>query len=218
MSLLAPSILAADFTKLSNQIRAVELGNADFIHCDVMDGHFVPNFTFGPIVISAVKKLTKIPLDVHLMINNPQNLIKEFAEAGANILTIHQENNEHLDRTIQLIKEFDVKAGVAVNPATPIEMLLPVLPIVDLVLIMSVNPGFGGQFFIDYTLDKIVNLNRIKKSKNYNFLIEVDGGITKENIKKVKDAGCNVIVAGTAVFKNENITESTVELKNLIMD
>ena len=218
MALLAPSILAADFTKLSNQIRAVELGNADFIHCDVMDGHFVPNFTFGPIVISAVKKLTKIPLDVHLMINNPQNLIKEFAEAGANILTIHQENNEHLDRTIQLIKEFDVKAGVAVNPATPIEMLLPVLPIVDLVLIMSVNPGFGGQFFIDYTLYKIVNLNRIKKSKNYNFLIEVDGGITKENIKKVKDAGCNVIVAGTAVFKNENITESTVELKNLIMD
>lgn len=217
MAYLAPSILAADFTKLSQQIRAVELGNCDFIHCDIMDGQFVPNITFGPMIVSAVKKITKIPLDVHLMINSTQNLIPKFAEAGASIITIHQENNDHLDGIIQQIKELNIKAGVAINPATPVETLLPILPNVDLVLVMSVNPGFGGQRFIEYTLDKIIQLDNLKKNNNYKYYIEVDGGITKENIQKVKNAGCNIIVAGTSVFGNEDITKATVELKNLIM-
>ncbi|MBK7106738.1 MAG: ribulose-phosphate 3-epimerase [Ignavibacteriae bacterium] len=218
MAYLAPSILAADFTKLPQQIRAVELGNADFIHCDIMDGQFVPNITFGPLIISAVKKITKLPLDVHLMINNPENMISKFAEAGANIITVHQENNLHLDRVIQQIKEHNVKAGISINPATAIETILPIIHNVDLVLIMSVNPGFGGQTFIDYTLEKIKFLDNLKKQNNFNYLIEVDGGITKENIKKVKDAGCNIIVTGTAIFKNEDITVATVELKNLLLD
>ncbi|MBK8946527.1 MAG: ribulose-phosphate 3-epimerase [Ignavibacteriae bacterium] len=218
MAYLAPSILAADFTKLSQQIRAVELGNCDFIHCDIMDGQFVPNLTFGPLVISALKKITNIPLDVHLMINNPQNLIPKFAEAGANIITVHQENNDHLDGVIQQIKELNLKAGVAINPATSVETLLPVLQNVDLVLVMSVNPGFGGQSFIEYTLDKIIQLDNLKKNNNYKYYIEVDGGITKANIQKVKNAGCNIIVAGTAVFGNEDITKTTVELKNLLME
>ncbi|MFZ1290107.1 MAG: ribulose-phosphate 3-epimerase [Melioribacteraceae bacterium] len=218
MAYLAPSILAADFTKLSQQIRAVELGNCDFIHCDIMDGQFVPNITFGPLIISAVKKITKKPLDVHLMINNPQNLIPKFAEAGANIITVHQENNAHLESVIQQIKELNIKAGIAINPATPVETLIPILHLVDLILVMSVNPGFGGQAFIEYTLEKINLLVNLKEQNNYNFYIEVDGGITKDNIKKVENAGCDIIVTGTAVFKNENITAATVELKNLIMD
>ncbi|MCB9220022.1 MAG: ribulose-phosphate 3-epimerase [Ignavibacteriales bacterium] len=216
MTYLAPSILAADFSNLAQQIRAVELGSADFIHCDIMDGKFVPNITFGPLIVSTVNKLTKLPLDVHLMINEPQDFIKQFAEAGADIITVHQENVVHLDRVINNIKELGVKAGIALNPATPIESILPVLHMVDLILIMSVNAGFGGQSFIDYTLEKIIKLDEIKREYNYNFLIEVDGGVNKENIEIIKNAGCNVIVAGTAVFRNENITAATVELKNIL--
>lgn len=216
MSYLAPSILSANFSNLTQQIRAVELGGADFIHCDIMDGTFVPNITFGPMVVNSVNKITKLPIDVHLMIKNPQNLIADFIKAGADYVTVHQEEVVHLDRVINLIKENGAKAGVAINPATPIETLNPILPFVDLVLIMSVNPGFGGQTLIEYTLSKINQLVSIRKEKNYNYLIEIDGGINKDNISKVSSMRCDIIVAGTAVFCNEDITAATATLKNLI--
>ena len=217
MSLLAPSILAADFSNLSHQIRAVEMGRADLIQCDIMDGKFVPNITYGPKIVSTVRNLTKLPLDVHLMIDQPQNFIDDFAKAGANYITVHQEGVSHLDRLLNSIKELNIKAGIAINPATPIESILPVLHIADMILVMSVNPGFGGQKFIEYTLEKIKQLNKIRSSNNYNYKIEVDGGININNIQKVKNAGCDIIVAGTSVFKNEDISAATAELKNLII-
>ncbi len=217
MSLLAPSILAADFSNLSQQIRAVELGSADLIHCDVMDGKFVPNITFGPQIISTVGGLTKLPLDVHLMIENPQNIIPDFIKAGANYVTVHQEAVVHLDRVLNSIKEMGAKAGVSINPSTPIETLLPILHLADLVLVMSVNPGFGGQSLIEYTLEKIRQLASIKKENKHQFLIEIDGGVNSSNIVKVNESGCDIIVAGTAVFNNNNITAATTELKNLII-
>lgn len=217
MSLLAPSILAADFSNLAQQIRAVELGNADIIHCDIMDGKFVPNITFGPKIVATVNKLTKLPIDVHLMIEQPQNIIKDFINSGADYITVHQEEVIHLDRIINLIKENGAKAGVSINPSTPIESLFPILHLTDLILIMSVNPGFGGQKFLDYTLEKVRSLKQLKTEKDYNFQIELDGGVNAENIVEIKNAGCDIIVAGTAVFKNENITETTTKLKNLII-
>ena len=217
MSLLAPSILAADFSNLSQQIRAVELGSSDLIHCDIMDGKFVPNITFGPKIVATVRKLTRLPLDVHLMIERPQNIISDFINAGANYITIHQEEVIHLDKVLNSIKEQGAKAGVSVNPSTPIETLLPILHLADLVLVMSVNPGFGGQSFIEYTLEKVKKLDRIRKNNNYNFSIEIDGGVNSENIVKIKNAGCDIIVAGTAVFGNEDITTATTKLKNLII-
>lgn len=216
MSLLAPSILAADFSNLSQQIRAVEIGAADLIHCDVMDGRFVPNISFGPKIISTVNNITNLPLDVHLMIEKPDDIIPEFIKAGADYITVHQEEVKHLDRTLNSIKELGAKAGVSLNPATPIETILPILHLVDLVLIMSVNPGFGGQSLIEYTLDKVRQLAIIKNIKDYNYLVEIDGGINKHNIVSAKDAGCDIIVAGTSVFKNEDITAATTKLKNLI--
>lgn len=216
MSLLAPSILAADFSNLSQQIRAVELGSADLIHCDVMDGRFVPNISFGPKIIETVNGLTNLPLDVHLMIEKPDDIIPDFIKAGADYITVHQEEVIHLDRTLNFIKEQGAKAGVSINPATSIETILPILHLADLVLIMSVNPGYGGQSLIAYTLDKIRKLSQIKKEKNYNFLLEIDGGVNAENIVEIKDAGCDIIVAGTAVFNNEDITATTTKLKNLI--
>lgn len=217
MSLLAPSILAADFSNLSQQIRAVEIGGADIIHCDIMDGKFVPNITFGPKIVATVNKITKLPLDVHLMIENPHLILHEFVKAGADFITVHQEEVVHLDSVLNSIKELGVKAGVSINPATPIETLFPVLHIVDLILVMSVNPGFGGQKFLEYTLRKIEELQLIKKTNNYNYLIEIDGGINIDNILKVKDAGCDIIVAGTAIFKNQDITAETTKLKNLLI-
>jgi len=217
MALLAPSILAADFSYLSQQIRAVELGSADIIHCDIMDGKFVPNLTFGPKIVKTVRSITKLPLDVHLMIEKPEKLIPDFIEAGANYITIHQEAVVHLDKVINSIKEGGVKAGVSINPATPIETLLPILHLVDLILVMSVNPGFGGQKFLEYTLEKIENLTSIKQKHNYNFLIEIDGGVNKDNIVRIKNSGCDIIVAGTAVFNSDDITKTTTELKNLII-
>jgi ribulose-phosphate 3-epimerase len=217
MSLLAPSILAADFSNLSQQIRAVELGSADLIHCDVMDGKFVPNITFGPQIISTLRGLTKLPLDVHLMIENPQNIIPDFIKAGANYVTVHQEAVVHLDRVLNSIKEMGAKAGVSINPSTPVETLLPILHLADLVLVMSVNPGFGGQSLIEYTLKKIKQLASIKKENKHQFLIEIDGGVNSSNIVKVNESGCDIIVAGTAVFNNDNITAATTELKNLII-
>ena len=216
MSLLAPSILAADFSNLTQQIRAVELGHADIIHCDIMDGNFVPNISFGPMIISTVNKITKLPLDVHLMIKNPDKFISAFIEAGADFITVHQEEVVHLDKVLNLIKELGAKAGIAINPSTPIESILPILHLADLVLVMSVNPGFGGQSFIDYTLDKVKKLAKIKNENKYKYFIEVDGGINAKNIKLVKEAGCDILVAGSAVFQNEDITATTTILKNLI--
>ena len=216
MKYIAPSILSADFSNLSQQIRAVEMGHANFIHCDIMDGHFVPNLTFGPIMVSAAKKCSKLPLDVHLMIENPDNYIEQFAKAGAHYLTVHQESVIHLHRTITLIKDNGCKAGVSINPATPVENLSEILPFVDLVLIMSVNPGFGGQKFIPETLQKVKKLNELRRNNNYNFLIEIDGGVSSSNIKEISNAGVDIFVAGSAIFNSDNITAAALELKNLV--
>jgi ribulose-phosphate 3-epimerase len=215
--LLAPSILSADFSNLAQQIRYAEMGGADLIHCDVMDGHFVPNISFGPLVVEAVKRSTSLPVDVHLMIKSPEKYIKQFAEAGADFISVHVEEVVHLDRVINMIKELNVKAGVVLNPATPLNALDNVLGIVDFVLLMSVNPGFGGQSFIDYVLEKVKDLDKIRQERNLNFLIEVDGGIEESNIKNVSDAGCNMFVAGSAVFKTDNIVEAVTKLRNKIL-
>ncbi len=216
MKLLAPSILSADFSNLAQQIRSVEIGGADLIHCDVMDGHFVPNLTIGPLIVEATKRSTKLPLDVHLMIASPDALIPEFSKAGANYITVHQEAVPHLHRTIQLIKSLGCKAGVALNPATPISTLTNILVDVDLVLIMSVNPGFGGQKFIESSLAKIVELKNLRSNFNYNYQIEIDGGVNKSTVQKIKEAGCDIFVAGSSIFHAENITAATTELKNSI--
>ena len=217
MSLLAPSVLAADFSNLKQQIRAVELGGADIIHCDIMDGSFVPNITFGPKIVSTLKKLTKLPIDVHLMIKHPEQILSDFVKSGADFITVHQEEVVHLDRMIHSIKELNVKAGVALNPSTPISTLKNLYHLLDHILIMTVNPGFGGQSLIEYTLEKVAELDQIRKKQNFTFKIEIDGGVTEDNIKRINESGCDIIVAGTAVFNTENITEQTTMLKNLII-
>ena len=216
MKIIAPSILAADFSNLSQQIRYVEMGAADWIHCDIMDGKFVPNITFGPLVVSAINKATRLPLDVHLMIENPDNYIEDFINAGADYLTIHQEEVKHLHRSVSLIKELGAKAGVAINPATPVSTVTEIAEFVDMILIMSVNPGFGGQQFIESSLNKISQLKMLREEKGLNFIIEVDGGINKNNIKQISNAGCDVFVAGSSIFASDNITGAAVELKNLV--
>lgn len=218
MKYLAPSILSADFTNLSQQIKLVEKGGADWIHCDVMDGQFVPNLTFGPLIVDAANKITQLPIDVHLMIITPDNLIEDFINAGADCITVHQETVVHLNRTLAKIKDLNCKAGVAINPATPVSCLENVLELIDLVLIMSVNPGYGSQSFIENSLKKIDDLSKLKINNGYNFLIEVDGGINSKTIKKIKDAGCEVFVAGSSIFNSDNITAAASELKNLIME
>lgn len=216
MKLLAPSILAADFSNLSQQLRFVEMGGADIIHCDIMDGKFVPNITFGPLLVEAVNRTTELPIDVHLMIDQPEKYIKNFADAGADYISVHQETVTHLDRVINLIKENNCKAGVVLNPSTPISTLEDVLNIVDFVLLMTVNPGFGGQSFIDYCFNKLQSLNKIKKERDLDFLIELDGGVDAGNIVDLSEAGCNIFVAGSAIFAGDNITAATIEMKNLI--
>lgn len=216
VKLLAPSILSADFLNLQNQIRLTEIGGANLVHCDIMDGIFVPNLTFGPIIVKSVRKTTKLPLDVHLMIEKPENFIAQFINAGAAYITVHQEAVVHLNRVINLIRELGAKPGVALNPATSVSSLEDILPFVDLVLIMSVNPGFGGQEFIEHSLEKIEKLNFLRKKKNLEFLIEVDGGISSANILKISNAGCNIFVAGSSIFESDNISAATTELKNLI--
>jgi len=197
---IAPSILSADFSKLGEEIKEIEQGGADYVHVDVMDGHFVPNITIGPLIVEAIKPITTLPLDVHLMIENPDQYIPAFADAGASIISVHQEACTHLHRTIQLIKKQGVKAGVVINPATPLVMIQDILSEVDLVLLMSVNPGFGGQSFIYETVPKIEKLATWRTENNYSFEIQVDGGVNLETAKLCTDAGADVLVAGSAIF------------------
>jgi ribulose-phosphate 3-epimerase len=197
---LAPSILAADFARLAEQIRAAAGGGATVVHVDVMDGHFVPNLTVGPPVVRSLRKATDLPLDCHLMIENPDQFIPEFAEAGADWISVHQEACVHLNRTLHLIKSHDCLAGVVINPATPVETLTEVLDIVDYVLVMSVNPGFGAQEFIPKTVHKIRKLAELRAQRRLNYRIEVDGGIAAGTVTEVVRAGAEILVAGNAVF------------------
>ncbi|MED2973371.1 MULTISPECIES: ribulose-phosphate 3-epimerase [unclassified Fictibacillus] len=202
---VAPSILSADFSKLGEEIKAVEENGADYIHIDVMDGHFVPNITMGPLVVKAIRPLTELTFDVHLMIENPDRYIPEFAKAGADIITVHVEACPHLHRTIQLIKEQGKKAGVVLNPATPVETIQHILADIDLVLIMSVNPGFGGQSFIHAVLPKIEVLSARIKEQGLNVEIEVDGGVNAETARLCEKAGATVLVAGSAIYGQKDI-------------
>jgi ribulose-phosphate 3-epimerase len=198
---LAPSILSADFARLGEQIDEVVRAGADYIHVDVMDGHFVPNITIGAPVVASIRPITSLPLDVHLMIEHPERYISQFVQAGADIITVHVEACPHLRKTIRLIKELGVKAGVSLNPATPVSAVEEFLPHVDLVLIMSVNPGFGGQSFIPETLPKIANMRKILDKRNLNTELEVDGGINADNAPDIVKAGANVLVAGNSIFR-----------------
>lgn len=210
---LAPSILSADFGHLAEDVKKIEEGGADYIHVDVMDGHFVPNISFGAPVMKCLNGKTGLPYDVHLMIENPDKYIEDFVTPQTEYITVHQEACTHLHRTVQNIKSKGIKAGVSINPATPVSTLECILPDVDLVLIMSVNPGFGGQKFITGTLDKVRELAEIKRAKNLNFVIEIDGGITLDNIKEVMDAGVEMAVAGSAVFKAEDVVQRVRDFK-----
>ena len=201
---ISPSILSADFSQLGNEIERLEKGGADMIHVDVMDGHFVPNLTIGPPVIKTLKKKTSIPFDVHLMISPVHKYIEAYAQAGADIITIHPEATDDLKSSILKIKELNKKVGISLNPETKIDVVLNFLEIIDLILIMSVNPGFGGQKFMPEVLNKIKDLKKIKQEKNLIFDIEIDGGINFENSKKAIEAGANILVSGTTIFKSNN--------------
>jgi ribulose-phosphate 3-epimerase len=209
---LAPSILASDFARLAEQVRAAAEGGGSVIHVDVMDGHFVPNITLGPPVVKSLRKATKLPLDCHLMIENPDAMIPEFVEAGADWISVHQEACVHLDRTLNLIRSHDVQAGVVINPATPVETLTEVLSIVDYVLVMSVNPGFGGQKFIPGSLAKLRKLADLRSKRGLNYRLEVDGGIALDTIADVVRAGAEILVAGNAVFGSGDPTSNAQKL------
>ena len=205
---IAPSLLSADFSNLERDIKMLEQGGAHVLHLDVMDGHFVPNITFGPFVVKAINKVATIPLDVHLMIENPGDYIDAFIDSGADYLTVHVEATPHVHRVLQKIKARGVKAGVSLNPHTPLSSIEEILDDIDLILIMSVNPGFGGQSFIPNTLDKLKRLREMLKEKNATHIeVEVDGGIKLDNIKEVADAGCDIFVSGSGIFKAENPKE-----------
>ena len=210
---LAPSILSADFSALAADVKKIEEGGADYIHVDVMDGHFVPNISFGAAVMKSLNGKTSLPYDVHLMIEHPDQYIGDFVTDQTEFITVHQEACVHLHRTIQNIKSKGVKAGVSINPATPVSTLECVLEDLDLVLIMSVNPGFGGQKFIPQTLNKVKELAAIKKERGLNFAIEIDGGVTLANAKEVMDAGVEIAVAGSAVFGAEDVVQRVREFK-----
>lgn len=216
MKLIAPSILSADFSRLGEEIKSVEKAGADWIHVDVMDGHFVPNITMGPLVVEAAGRVTSLPIDVHLMIENADRFIPDFAKAGASLISVQVEACTHLNRTIQLIKELGVKPGVALNPATPLSTIEWVLEYIDFVIVMSVNPGFGGQAFIGNSIDKIKSLSKMIKGKGLSTLIEVDGGVNKDTISDISLAGADVFVAGSAIFGSRDYKETIMFFRKLI--
>ncbi len=213
---IAPSILSADFSRLGEEVRAVENAGADYIHIDVMDGHFVPNITIGQPVVSAIRKVTKLPLDVHLMIETPDRYIADFAKAGSDIITVHAEACVHLHRTVGFIKEQGVKAGVSLNPSTPLSLLDHILGDIDLVLLMTVNPGFGGQKFIKTMLPKIAEMRNILDNKGLKVELMVDGGVTLENIAEISKAGADAFVAGSAVFGSRDYKKTIEDMKRII--
>lgn len=210
---LAPSILAADFSNLLKDIKMVEEAGCDMLHIDVMDGHFVPNITIGPLVIESLKGKTNLPFDVHLMIENPDRYISQFVKAGAHIISVHSEACIHLHRTIQLIRDHNVKAAVALNPATPLNVLEYVLEDLDMVLLMTVNPGFGGQDFIESGLSKIRTLKKMIDDRGADIDIQVDGGIKADNVKEIVKAGANIIVAGSAIFNSKDVRQTIKQFK-----
>ena len=216
MKLIAPSMLASDFGNLEGEISMVNNSKADWFHIDVMDGVFVPNISFGTPIMNVLKKCAKKPLDVHLMIVNPDNYLEKFAELGSSVLTVHSEACTHLHRTVQKIKSLKMKAGVAINPHTPISSLESIIDEIDLVCVMSVNPGFGGQSFIENTYQKVEDLKSLINKKNSKAIIEIDGGVTSKNAKKLVEKGADVLVAGSFVFKSDNPTETISTLSNLI--
>jgi len=218
MKYIAPSILSADFSKLGAEIKSVEDAGADWIHVDVMDGHFVPNITIGPLIVEAARRSTSLPLDVHLMIENPERFIADFAKAGADLISVQVEACTHLNRTIQMIKESGLRAGVVLNPSTPLSAIEWVLEDVDFIMIMSVNPGFGGQNFISSSLDKISTLRGMLQDRGLTPLIEIDGGVNEKTIKNISDAGADVFVAGSAIFKSPDYQKTIATFRKLIAE
>ncbi|MBI1807240.1 MAG: ribulose-phosphate 3-epimerase [Ignavibacteria bacterium] len=210
---IAPSVLSADFSNLERQIRLVEKGGADWLHLDVMDGHFVPNLTFGPLIVKAIRSITNLPLDVHLMIEHPDQYLEDFKKAGSDRLTVHVETCSHLHRTVQRIKELGMKAGVTLNPATPALTVKEIIPYVDLVLVMTVNPGFGGQKFIFSMLKKIEAISALIANADSHVELEVDGGVDESNAFKLVQAGATVIVAGNSIFSKKNIPQAIRNLR-----
>ncbi|MCU0591272.1 MAG: ribulose-phosphate 3-epimerase [Desulfobacterales bacterium] len=215
MKLIAPSILSADFTRLKEEIQAVETAGADWIHADVMDGHFVPNLTFGPMVVEAVRRATALPIDVHLMIHEPDRYIPDFAKAGATYVSVHAETCAHLNRTVQLIRDCGARPGVVLNPATPVETLQWILEYLDFVLVMSVNPGFGGQRFIPNSIAKIVLLKKMITDKGLQTLIQIDGGVSPQTIADIAAAGADVFVAGSAIFNSPDYRRTILAMRQL---
>jgi len=218
MKLIAPSILSADFARLGEEIKAVEAAGADWIHVDVMDGHFVPNITIGPLIVEAVRPVTSLPIDVHLMIENPDHFIPDFAKAGADWISVQLEASVHLNRSVQLIRQCGAKPGVVLNPSSPIEALEWIIEDLDYVLIMSVNPGFGGQKFIPNSLEKVKQLHELIKAKKLNTLIQIDGGVNDKTIADIAAAGVDIFVAGSAIFGSDNYQETISGFREIIGD
>jgi len=216
MKKIAPSIISADFSRLGEEISAVETGGADWIHIDVMDGHFVPNITIGPGVIGSLRKTTKLPFDVHLMIENPHRYIEDFAAAGSDIITVHVEATHHLHRSVAMIRDMGIKAGVSLNPATPLIQVEPLLADLDLLLIMTVNPGFGGQEFISSMLPKIRKAREMINTISPAISLEVDGGVNLENIKTIAEAGADVVVAGTSIFGSKDYRSTIAAMRAIL--
>ena len=218
MKQIAPSILSADFSQLTEEIQKVEEAGADLIHLDVMDGHFVPNLTFGPPVIASIRKVTRLPFDVHLMIEKPERSIQAFVDAGSDFITVHAEAETHINRTIAFIKEKGLRAGVSLNPATPLCLIEEIIKDIDLLMVMSVNPGFGGQIFIQNILEKIKKARNLIDEKAPDVLLEVDGGVNLENIRSLKEAGVDIFVAGSVIFKSKDYKQTIQSMKKILND